>query len=237
MTLSIVTICWNDKEGLKKTIESVRMQAFKDYEYIIVDGGSKDGSIDVINENLDLISSYFTNVNGGIYEAMNFGISKANGDYVHLLNSGDTYVNRYSLMNVFNHGRPDFFCSSVLKFSYGKQRVWIPKINDISDFIDVAHPGLIVKREIYWKNLYSTKYRIVSDALFITSNVKPSRSYLLKDILVEMSDGGISSNLSIRHEIEKFKLLYLEKIRPKERIRLSISYVIMPVRLILNKLI
>lgn len=236
MKLTIVTICWNDKEGLLKTIESVRDQIFKDYEYIIVDGGSEDGSIALIEDNLDLISEYYTNINGGIYEAMNFGINKANGDYVHLLNSGDTYINHYSLLNVFDNGDPNYFCSSVLKFSFGKQRVWIPKNNYKSDFVDVAHPGLIVKRDLYRNNLYSTKYRIVSDALFISSNVRVSEATIIKDILVEMSDGGVSSNFSFKHEIEKFKLLYIEKIRPKEKMRLTISYLLTPVRLILNKL-
>lgn len=236
MRLSIVTICWNDKKGLMKTIKSVRDQIFNDYEYIIVDGGSKDGSIDLIENNLDIISAYFTDVNSGIYDAMNYGINKANGDYVHLLNSGDTYINKYSLLNVFDNGSPNYFCSSVLKFSFGKQRVWIPKNNYQSDFVDVAHPGLIVKRDLYRNNLYSTKYRIVSDALFISSNVRVREAIIIKDILVEMSDGGISSNFSFKHEIEKFKLLYIEKIRPKEKVRLTLSYLLTPFRLILNKL-
>ena len=92
MRLSIVTINWNNATGLEKTMQSVATQSFKEFEYIIVDGASTDGSIEVVK----LYESQFAHLkwvsesDSGIYNAMNKGIRMASGDYIQILNSGDS---------------------------------------------------------------------------------------------------------------------------------------------------
>lgn len=96
--LSIITINYNNADGLRKTLESVRTQSFTDYEHIIVDGGSTDGSVEVIQEFLQdaeyakHVSWWCSEKDKGIYNAMNKGIQHAKGEYVATLNSGDSYV-------------------------------------------------------------------------------------------------------------------------------------------------
>jgi glycosyltransferase involved in cell wall biosynthesis len=89
MKLSVITINYNNAIGLRKTIESVVNQTFRDYEYIIIDGGSTDGSVDVIKEYADKIDYWVSEPDKGIYNAMNKGVAAAHGEYTNFLNSGD----------------------------------------------------------------------------------------------------------------------------------------------------
>ena len=91
MKYSIITINYNNKEGLERTIQSVLGQISKDYEYIIIDGGSTDGSVDVIRQYADHISYWISEPDKGRYNAMNKGIRQATGDYLNFMNSGDTF--------------------------------------------------------------------------------------------------------------------------------------------------
>lgn len=95
--ISIITVNFNNREGLAKTIASVKEQDFTDYEYLVIDGGSSDGSSEIIAANTDIISYWVSEKDRGIYHAMNKGIAKANGEYIHFLNSGDSFCSSRSL--------------------------------------------------------------------------------------------------------------------------------------------
>ncbi|WP_020601236.1 glycosyltransferase family 2 protein [Spirosoma panaciterrae] len=92
MKLSIITINFNNKEGLAKTIKSVITQTTSEIEYLVIDGGSSDGSIEIIEEYQDRINYWVSEPDRGIYHAMNKGIAKAQGEYCQFLNSGDSLV-------------------------------------------------------------------------------------------------------------------------------------------------
>ncbi len=91
MKLSIITVNLNNKDGLQKTIDSVISQTFKDFEWIVIDGGSTDGSKELIEKYSDYISYWVSEPDKGIYNAMNKGIKVAKGDYLEFLNSGDIF--------------------------------------------------------------------------------------------------------------------------------------------------
>lgn len=105
MKLSIITINYNNIDGLKKTIDSVVSQTWHDFEWIIIDGGSSDGSKELIAQNQQYLYSWCSEPDKGIYDAMNKGIAKANGEYVNFMNSGDVYASERTLQDVFtqNH--------------------------------------------------------------------------------------------------------------------------------------
>lgn len=90
MKLSIITVNYNNLGGLKKTLESVTCQSVKDYEWIVIDGGSTDGSKELLEEYSNIIDFWVSEKDHGIYEAMNKGIKVAKGDYLQFLNSGDS---------------------------------------------------------------------------------------------------------------------------------------------------
>jgi glycosyltransferase involved in cell wall biosynthesis len=100
--LSIITINLNNVSGLAQTIKSVRNQLFNDFEYLIIDGKSTDGSLEVIKENSDLLSFWVSEQDNGVYEAMNKGIKEAQGTYLLFLNSGDFLIGDTVLQEVFS---------------------------------------------------------------------------------------------------------------------------------------
>ena len=123
MKISIITICFNAATDLENTIASVRSQKYKDYEYIVVDGGSKDRTVEVINQNLDVITKWVSEPDKGIYDAMNKGIKMATGEWVIMMNAGDVFADSDVLQNVFAH-----VISDKITFLYGDTLYLFPDI-------------------------------------------------------------------------------------------------------------
>lgn len=114
MKFSIITVNLNNQEGLKKTAESIVEQTISDYEWLVIDGGSTDGSLEVIRRYADKISYWVSEPDGGIYSAMNKGIAKSQGDYLLFLNSGDYLASNRIIENVSNHSLDsDFVVGAV----------------------------------------------------------------------------------------------------------------------------
>ena len=97
MKLSIITVNYNNKAGLQKTIDSVVCQTWRDFEWIVIDGGSTDGSKELIEQYQQHFAYWCSEPDKGVYNAMNKGISKAKGEYLNFMNSGDCFYNEYSL--------------------------------------------------------------------------------------------------------------------------------------------
>lgn len=221
--LTVITVVFNGEKYLEETILSVISQSCDNIEYVIIDGGSTDGTIDIIRKYEHAISYWISEKDHGIYDAMNKGIRLATGSYVHLLNAGDVYThsNVFSA-DMFMGDQHDFLCFTVEKRRGGKRdgRIWTvkPTINIKCDFVDCGHPGLIVKKSFYKKHQYDTSYQIAADCIFIYSYVKPKDAVLYPYSLVLMDGEGVSSRFSLRHEIEKIKLLWIDGYRKGERI-------------------
>lgn len=114
MKFSIITINYNESEGLGNTIASVEAQTCHDYEYIIIDGGSTDESVDVIKQHTAVIDYWVSEKDNGIYNAMNKGIVAARGDYCIFMNSGDVFYNAEVLEHVSKAGiRADVVCGDI----------------------------------------------------------------------------------------------------------------------------
>ena len=103
MRLSIITINYNNRDGLQKTIDSVISQIWRDFEWIVIDGGSTDGSKELIEQNKSYFAYWCSEPDNGIYNAMNKGIAKAQGEYLFFLNSGDCLHEKDTLSKVFCH--------------------------------------------------------------------------------------------------------------------------------------
>lgn len=99
---SIITVCYNAKDTIESTIKSVVEQEYKDYEYIIIDGGSTDGTLNIIQDfcNRHICIRYVSEPDKGLYDAMNKGIAMASGDYIEFLNSGDVFFAKDVLQKV-----------------------------------------------------------------------------------------------------------------------------------------
>ena len=90
--VSVITVVFNDVAHIRETIESYLSQTWEDKEYIVIDGGSTDGTLDVIKEYADNINYWISEKDNGMYDAMNKGILHSTGDWINILNSGDTFA-------------------------------------------------------------------------------------------------------------------------------------------------
>lgn len=155
--LSIITVCYNNKNGLIKTINSVRNQTFNDYEFIIIDGGSTDGSKEVIEQNKELFSFWCSEPDGGIYQGMNKGIDHATGEYCLFLNSGDYLAHSQVLEKIFEKPLVEnIVYGNVIRVKGKKKQVL--KYSRQLTFADfyrgssvIHHQASFIRRELFLK--------------------------------------------------------------------------------------
>ena len=102
MKISVITVCYNDRERIEKTILSVLSQSYGNLEYIVIDGGSTDGTVDIIKKYANRIAYFVSESDEGIYDAMNKGLRKAVGEWVCFLNAGDLFVSESVLNTIFD---------------------------------------------------------------------------------------------------------------------------------------
>lgn len=210
---SIITVNFNDKQGLQKTIESVIIQGFKDFEFIIVDGNSSDGSKEILEEYANRITKFVSESDKGIYHAMNKGINMATGEYVLFLNSGDSLIDTDVLQKLDNeiNGNIDLYYGDIL-FQESTRTRMITSPEKLSfDFFfteNLPHQASFIRRELFSKIFYYNEgFRIVSDWEFLIYSVcKANISYKHLPILVSLYDGtGISSDSN------NYKMMYAER--------------------------
>lgn len=197
MKFSIITINYNNKEGLAQTIESVICQTYKDYEYIIIDGGSKDGSTDIIKKYHEHISYWVSEKDNGVYHAMNKGVDVAKGEYCIFMNSGDCFFSPDILNFVANY-QEDIICGKVLKGNNPNPQ---GHNNDSISLVDLMrgslpHQAMFIKRGLLVEHPYDEKYKILSDWKFcIETIVYGNCSFRNMSIIVANYDTtGISTN-------------------------------------------
>lgn len=200
MKLSIITINYNDSQGLEKTIVSVINQTFRDFQYIVIDGNSTDGSREVLEKYDKYIDKWISEPDSGIYNAMNKGASFANGEYLLFLNSGDFLYNNYVLQRLFeNEFDQDIVSCACCDFDKERQWVKFPPLQvSLFTFIggSLSHPSTLIKNDLFIKiGGYHECYKIMSDwCFFVEALVIYNCSYMCYDIVLsKFNCFGISS--------------------------------------------
>jgi glycosyltransferase involved in cell wall biosynthesis len=219
LKVSIITVSFNSAKTIADTIDSVLSQDFPEIEYIIVDGCSTDGTVDIIRQNENRISQWISEKDQGMYDAMNKGIAMATGDVIGILNSDDVYMDTRvvsDLMRLMQSQNTEVVFADLIlvdssnqnkvlryydsgrfhpnKFKYG----WMP-----------AHPTVFVKRELYQRvGKFSTTYQIAADYEMLIRMLaieKASYAYYPKPVVRMRSGGastsGISRNWILNQEI------------------------------------
>jgi glycosyltransferase involved in cell wall biosynthesis len=218
--LSIITINYNNLDGLKSTVESIVNQTWQEFEYIVIDGGSTDGSGAYIESKTEHIDYWVSEPDQGVYYAMNKGIEKALGTYLLFLNSGDVLYNDNVLLATKK--------SLLLDMDIVYGDLWIVGEqgkgfrNRYPDFIDfpllkqtsLGHPSTFMKKELFYTyGLYRTDLKIVSDwAFFVKVLGRHKVSYCKIDhIIATFYEGGLStSTVYHKQHIEERKKVLLE---------------------------
>lgn len=197
MRLSIITINYNNKDGLNRTIKSIVSQSITDYEYIIIDGGSTDGSVDVIKQNADHITYWVSEKDNGVYHAMNKGVTQAKGDYCIFMNSGDCFHAPDTLESITSY-QEDIICGKMIKGDNIKPSGHHKPTISLVDLMrgSLPHQAMFIKRKLLLKHPYDEKYKILSDWKFsIEAIVFDNCSFRNIDtIIADYDTSGISTN-------------------------------------------
>lgn len=210
MKYSIITVNYNNKEGLKRTIESVINQSFRDYEFIVIDGGSTDGSADILREYDQKITYWVSEPDKGIYNAMNKGIAKASGDYLNFMNSGDCFYDNHVLEKVDSYqydadfivGKDYHFKEEIQK---GHASIQPPRTTMIHFFVSTLdHQSTFIKKELFDNSPYNENYRLVSDWIFFTEKIVQGGKQVkfIPDIVCRREEGGLSEQQREKNRIE-----------------------------------
>ena len=169
MRLSIITVNYNNREGLRKTMESVISQTWKDFEWIIIDGGSTDGSKELIEEKQALLAYWCSESDRGIYHAMNKGIVKAKGTYLYFLNSGDVLYDKLSLEKVFQNEfsmNADVVYGNAMQIENKREKLWkFPSRVDL-EFLcyrNICHQSMFIKSNVLKEKGYDESFKIYAD--------------------------------------------------------------------------
>jgi len=214
MKVSIITVVYNNRKYISGAIESVLSQIYTDIEYIIVDGGSTDGTIEVTNSYKSNISKFISEPDNGIYDAMNKGIKLATGDIVGFLNSDDFYPNERVISEVVNT-----FENNDIACLYG-DLIYV-NANNINKIVRYwksqsyknglfkkgwhpPHPTFFVKKEIYEKyGYFNVNYKIAGDYEIMLRFLESCNisTFYIPQVLVKMRVGG-KSNKNIKNIIK-----------------------------------
>lgn len=211
--LSIITINLNNCEGLNNTLKSVVAQSFTDLEWIVIDGGSTDGSCELIEQHSNLFSYWVCQPDSGIYNAINKGIAHASGDYIQILNSGDTLFEETTLEKLFlNNLDADInYGDALLHYPDGSTiDKHYPDSVSLNYFIHdvINHQATFFKRQVFDSHPYDEKYLIASDWAYCLEAVcRGLRFQHIHQTIVNYDNSGISAQWSERQIREREDIL------------------------------
>jgi glycosyltransferase involved in cell wall biosynthesis len=204
MKISIITVCYNSIVTLETTIKSVINQSYSDIEYIVVDGGSTDGTLDLIDKYKKFIDKTISGPDSGIYDAMNKGILMASGDLIGILNSDDFFYDNKVISRIVEYhlkNSIDISVGNIVQHNDNKiiriysSKKWLPEKLKIG-FMP-PHPSMFVKKSIYDEyGLYKLNYLVAADyELMIRFFIKHNLSWGHNGITTtKMLIGGVSSS-------------------------------------------
>lgn len=199
--VSIITITYNNLDGLKKTRESIISQTYGDYEWIVIDGGSTDGTKEFLQEHADEMSYWCSEKDKGVYNAQNKGTSQASGDYCIYMNAGDTFYDKEVLEKVFSevHEEEILYGDWAQVFPDGKKRYIEPSdsVDYAFFFVDnICHQAMFIKTSLLKESPYDETYRLYADWAKWTEFAYKGKTfkYIHQRICYFMMDGMSAEN-------------------------------------------
>lgn len=213
--VSIITIVYNGIATLEKTIQSIQCQDYPNIEYILVDGGSTDGTVELIKRYQSTVYAWVSEPDKGLYDAMNKGMRLASGDYYWFINSGDEIMAPDTLSKVFKEvADASVYYGDTLMIdsegnTIGDRRLKPPVELRWKDFIKgmlVSHQSIIVSRKV--AAVYNTKYRFSADYEWcLIALMRAKKIHNSQLVLSRFLDGGITKQNILPGLIERFSIM------------------------------
>ena len=213
-SVTVVTVTYNAGELLEETILSVIHQDYENIEYIVIDGNSTDGTVDIIKKYEDQIDYWVSEPDEGIYFAMNKAIEKATGEWIIFMNAGDTFFDMVTVEYVMEHKNND------AELLYGdfqsKETLSVRKADKVSTchfFMPFSHQSLFVKTSIMKMEPYNTSYHLASDHDFIVRMYHNKRVFQHIDRTISVfAAGGFAHSNTLLMYVESIKILLENKV-------------------------
>lgn len=207
MRISIVTINYNNLSGLKETVSSVISLGYSNVDYIIIDGGSTDGSKEFIETLSDNKIAYWVSErDGGLYDAMNKGLKAATGEYVLFMNSGDKFFKTSSLNHLADEanltGADVIFGSALYFYPEGYVLRQPQKLDVMACELPFCHQAVMVRTSLAMENPFNTELRFIADYDMFYKLWKGGRRFKMVDEIVAVYDAsGVSASKNNLHRI------------------------------------
>lgn len=225
--VSIVTVTYNAEAYLEKTIQSIIMQSYPEIEYIVIDGGSTDGTVGIIKKYQKEIAYWVSESDNGIYDAMNKGVTQASGEWINFMNAGDGFIDMDILETVINQIPKDtelVYGNTRFVNEFGNE-LYIQRGKNVKDFlwkgIGFNHNSLFCKTALMKEHPFNIFYKIVADSEFLIWAQKQDKNFYHLDMLINyFMTGGISHDQSALRLVERWKLVSDYKMNDQKSIDL-----------------
>ena len=221
MKVSIITISFNNLKGLMKTYQSIMRQTFRDYEWIVIDGDSSDGTKEFLQEHNAEIAYWCCEPDKGVYNAQNKGTEHAKGEYCIYMNSGDSFYDDDVLKKVFdkNIDADVIYGNWMLIFEDGKTRLGCaPEVADLAYFFDdnMCHQSMLIKTDAVLNRPYDESFRIYADwdewlALYMQGKKFERVNLTICNFMV----GGISTGDNASEELKQERKAEIKRINER----------------------
>jgi len=205
--ISIITVCYNSRDFIEQTILSVINLNFEDFEYIVIDGGSNDGTVEILKNYQDKITIWISESDNGIYDAMNKGINLAKGDWCYFLNAGDSFYDNNILQNfkLQLNTDQDVVYGSINCITKSNSFVLKPKpLEKIVDSMIFCHQAVFVKKTILDKYKFNINFKIAADFNLFRQLFLANYKFMELDLVIANyeAEEGVSSRSFYKMEKE-----------------------------------
>jgi len=213
--LSVITVVFNNIKGIERTMLSVLNQTYEHIEYIVIDGKSTDGTLQIIEKYSLQLAVFITEKDAGIYDAMNKGLAKATGDYVVFMNSGDGFYEKDTVKEVFAsepdadiyYGETEMLNEQLQ--SLGQRRHKVPENFTWQDFkygMSVSHQAIFIHKNL--TEPYDLKYQLSSDIDWILKAAKKAQKIVnVHQYVAKYLVGGMSKKKHLKSLQERFEIM------------------------------
>ena len=232
--ISVITAVYNDVDNIRRTIESFFSQTWKDKELIVIDGGSSDGTAEVIKEYSERLGYWCTEKDKGVYDAMNKGIAHATGDWINILNCGDEYCSEHSLEDAITNCAPDeadiIYGNSIRKQLGHTFHTVAPEETNGLNFAPIyRHGSSLVRTTVHKKHLFDLnkkeKYGYALDWYLIYSLYKAKYRFVKTNAFIETYDVEGMSNHPVRSTYLNYRISTSDGFSVTKTIRFAKAFI------------
>ena len=212
---SVITICYNVVNQIEETLKSVLSQTCDDYEYIVIDGASVDGTLDVLNKYKNRINKFISEKDNGIYSAMNKGLHLAIGNYTIFMNAGDYFYDNHVLdmvkKNMYENANfVAYYGDVIYKYDFGERYVKSFNIGRIYRGMFCSHQSIFINTNVMKSIKFNEKYKYAADyCMILNVFLGDSNFYYIKDPIskVTVQEGATYSNFKqSQREVRDIKI-------------------------------